>query len=52
MPRKKKITNKDVDRLIAAIQQELYWDEKDIRTFDAINKGKITWAGKIRKQKY
>jgi len=40
-----KITKKDVNRLIAAIQQELKWDEKDIRTFDAINKGIITWSG-------
>lgn len=50
MPKKKNITKKDVDRLIAAIQQESKWDEKDIRTFDAINKGEITWTGKIKKQ--
>ena len=48
---KKNITKKDVDRLIASIQQDLYWDEKDIRIFDAIMKGKISWSGKIRKQK-
>lgn len=47
----KKITKKDVERLIAAIQQELKWNEKDIRTFDAIMKGKITWSGKASKQK-
>lgn len=51
MPRKKEVTKKDVNRLIAAIQQEIRWDEKDIRTFDAINKGKISWSGKIKKQK-
>lgn len=51
MPRKKSITKKDVDQLIAAIQQDLKWDEKDIRTFDAINKGKITWTGKVKKEK-
>ena len=51
MPRKKSISKKDVNRLIAAIQQEIKWDEKDIRTFDAINKGKISWSGKIKKQK-
>ena len=51
MPRKKEVTKKDVDRLIAAIQQNLRWDEKDIRTFHAINKGKISWSGKIKKQK-
>lgn len=50
MPRKKDITKKDVDRLIAAIQQDMKWDERDIRTFDAINKGKITWTGKIKKR--
>lgn len=48
---KNKITKKDVERLIAAIQQELKWDEKDIRTFDAINKGIITWTGKVNTQK-
>lgn len=48
---KKNITKKDVDRLVAAIQQDLYWDEKDIRTFDAIMKGKISWSGRVRKQK-
>ena len=50
MPRKKNITKKDVNRLIGTIQQELKWDEKDVQTFDAINKGKITWTGKIKKQ--
>lgn len=48
---KKNITKKDVDRLVAAIQQDLYWDEKDIRTFDAIMKGKISWSGRVIKQK-
>jgi hypothetical protein len=49
MSRKKNITKKDVDRLIVSIQQEIKWNEKDIQTFDAINKGKITWTGKIKK---
>ena len=50
MPRKTNVTKKDVDRLIAAIQQEIKWDEKDIRTFDAINKGKISWTGRLKKK--
>jgi len=51
MYRKTNITKKDVERLIAAIQQEVKWDEKDIKTFDAINKGEISWTGKLKKQK-
>jgi hypothetical protein len=50
MPRKT-VTKKDVERLIAAIQQEMKWDKKDIRTFNAINKGEISWTGKLKKQK-
>lgn len=48
---RKTITKKDVDRLIAAIQQDLYWDKKDIITWDAIMKGEISWSGKLKKQK-
>ena len=48
---KKNITKKDVERLIAAIQQEIKWDEKDIRTFNAINRGEISWSGRLKKQK-
>jgi len=48
---KKNITKKDVERLIVAIQQEIKWDEKDIRTFDAINRGEISWTGRLKKQK-
>ena len=50
MPRKRGVIKKDVDRLIATIQQEIKWNKRDIRTFDAINKGKITWTGKIKKR--
>ena len=52
MKKKKfKVNKKDVERLIAAIQQEVKWDYKDIRTFDAINKGEISWSGNLKKQK-
>ena len=48
---RKTVTKKDVERLIVAIQQEIKWDDKDIQTFDAINKGEISWSGKLKKQK-
>ena len=41
-------TQKDVDRLIAAIQQELEWDKKDIATHLKIQKGIIDWSGNVR----
>ena len=39
---------KDVERLIAAIQQELEWDTKDIATFLKIQQGTIDWSGNVR----
>ena len=44
-PKKKRIVEQDVDRLIAAMQQEIYWDQRDIDTWDEINSGKIDWSG-------
>ena len=44
-------TQKDVERLIAAIQQECYWDDRDVETFDAINSGKIDWSGDVRSKR-
>ena len=32
VPKKMPITNYDVERLIAAMQQECYWDQRDIDT--------------------
>ena len=42
---------KDVDRLIAAIQQELEWDKKDIATHLKIQKGIIDWRGDVRSKR-
>jgi len=59
-PREVKIENLDinhvklqanVERLIAAVQQDLMWDDKDIETFDAIQSGYIDWSGQILKPK-
>lgn len=41
----KPIDQKDVDRLIAGIQQEIMLDQRDIETLEAIEKGKIDWSG-------
>ena len=42
---------KDVERLIAAIQQELEWDKKDIATFIKIQQGNIDWSGDVRSKR-
>ena len=42
---------KDVERLIAAIQQELEWDKKDIATHLKIQKGIINWSGDVRSKR-
>ena len=42
---------KDVERLIQAIQQELEWDEKDIATYSKIQKGIIDWSGDVRSKR-
>ena len=42
---------KDVERLIAAIQQELEWDKKDIATHLKIQKGIIDWSGNVRSKR-
>ena len=44
-PRKKRVDKNDVERLIAGVQQEHYWDNRDVETWDAINSGKIDWSG-------
>lgn len=41
----KPIDHKDVNRLIAGIQQEIMLDQRDIETLEAIEKGKIDWSG-------
>ena len=42
---------KDVDRLICEIQQELEWDKKDIATHLKIQKGIIDWSGDVRSKR-
>ena len=48
---KEPIGKKDVEYLIAGIQQECYWTERDVETFDAINSGKIDWSGNARSKR-
>ena len=48
---KKKINKEDVEWLIAAIQQDIYWEERDLETFQAIESGKIDWSGDVRKHR-
>ena len=50
-PRKKQIGKEDVEWLIAGIQQECYWTDRDVETFDAINSGKIDWSGDVRSKR-
>ena len=50
-PRKKPIGKEDVEYLIAGIQQECYWTDRDMETFDAINLGKIDWSGDVRSKR-
>ena len=42
---------KDVERLICAIQQELEWDKKDIATFLKIQTGIMDWSGNVRSKR-
>ena len=48
---KKPIGKKDVEWLIAGIQQGCEWTERDIQTFDAIQKKEINWSGDVPKKK-
>ena len=48
---KKPISQDDVDRLIAGVQQEIMLDARDIETMDAIEKGKMDWSGNATKKK-
>ena len=45
---KQKVKREDVDRLIAAIQQELEWDKKDVATYMKIANGLVDWSGDVR----
>jgi hypothetical protein len=48
---KKPISKEDVEWLLAGIQQEYYWTDRDVQTFDAINSGKIDWSGNVRSKR-
>ena len=48
---KKPIGKKDVEYLIAGIQQEHYWDDRDVETWDKIQTGKIDWSGNVRSKR-
>ena len=48
---KKPICKEDVEWLLAGIQQEYYWTDRDVQTFDAINSGKIDWSGNVRSKR-
>jgi hypothetical protein len=48
---KKPIGKEDVERLIAAVQQECHWDDRDVETWDTINSGKIDWSGDVRSKR-
>jgi len=50
-PKKKPIGKEDVELLIAAVQQECEWTERDIQTFDAIQNKKIDWSGDVRSKR-
>ena len=50
-PRKQPIGNYDVERLVAAVQQECYWDDRDVETWDEIQTGKINWSGNVRSKR-
>ena len=41
----------EVDRLVAAIQQELEWDKTDITTWMKIEKGMLDWSGNVRSKR-
>jgi len=42
---KRPIGKMDVERLIVAVQQECYWDDRDVEVWDEINAGKMDWSG-------
>lgn len=40
----------DVERLIAAVQQEIIWDDTDVKTWDMIQEGIVDWTGEVDKR--
>ena len=49
--RKQTPEQKAVERLIAAIQQELERDDRDLATFTKIQQGIIDWSGDVRSKR-
>ena len=41
----------NVERLIAAVQQDLMWDDTDMETWHKIQSGYVDWSGQIHKPK-
>jgi hypothetical protein len=48
---KEKILKERVERLIAAVQQEIEWDQTDIDTGELIQQGKLDWSGDVRSKR-
>ena len=48
---RQKKASTEVDRLVAAIQQELEWDKTDITTWMKIEKGMLDWSGNVRSKR-
>ena len=49
--KKKTPLQEDVESLIAAIQQDLEWDKKDIATWHKIQQGITDWSGDVRSKR-
>jgi hypothetical protein len=43
------ILKNDVERLIASVQQELEWDDRDMQIANWIDRGILNWSGEIQK---
>ena len=41
----------NVERLIAAVQQDLMWDDTDMETWHKIQSGYVDWSGQVHKPK-
>ena len=48
---KKPIGKEDVEWLIAGIQQECFWTDRDVETWDAIQNKEINWGGQRARSK-
>jgi len=46
-----RIIKESIERLVAAIQEDCYWDQRDIDTWDQIQQGNIDWSGDVRSKR-